>query len=173
MSEEWRPLPEYEGRYEVSNLGRLRSCPGGRRSGKVLKLRLDRDGYPRLNVTSGAPYSHRTLRVADCVLKAFIGSPAEGHVARHRNGIRSDCRLSNLRYGTPDDNRLDAIEHGTFSKVTAAQALEIRARALDGERMTSLAEEFGIHYQSVYRIKKGIRWGAFLERNCDQLLAVE
>jgi hypothetical protein len=170
MTEEWRPVPGDETRYHVSSLGRVRSLgasqpKGGWRAGRIRKLRVDRDGYPRVNFSP-----KDTRRVADLVLAAFIGPKPEGQVARHRNRIRDDCRLDNLLYGTPDDNRLDAVEHGTFSNISAAQALEIRERALAGERMPQLAAEFGIHYQSVYRIKRGHRWGVFLERNWGQLL---
>jgi hypothetical protein len=78
--------------------------------------------------------------------------------------------LENLLYGTPDENRLDAIRHGTFSTTTASQAVEIRRRASAGESMTALAGEFGLHYQTIYRIKNGLRWGIFLDRNREQLL---
>ena len=45
MKEIWKPIPKYEGLYEVSNLGRIKN-----RKGQIIKQNLDKDGYPRLGL---------------------------------------------------------------------------------------------------------------------------
>ncbi len=75
--------------------------PGARHGGyKMVRLR-DTNRTPR----------HRAVH--QVVLEAFIGPRPIGHVAAHNNGVRLDNRLSNLRWATPLENRLDRYRHGT------------------------------------------------------------
>lgn len=111
MVEEWREVVGYEGEYIVSNLGRVRSLPGGKRHGKLLKQALS--GYP------GNQYLHVGFRGTDTkavhvlVARAFLGPRPEKLDVCHNNGDRLDNRLDNLRYGTRKENMTDRDEHGT------------------------------------------------------------
>jgi hypothetical protein len=97
-AEEWRPVVGAPN-YEVSNLGRVRSLPGGHRKGGVLKA------------------SKHMFQVHRVVLKAFVGPPPfEGAVCRHLNGIADDNRVENLTWGTHSENLLDSVRHGTHWK---------------------------------------------------------
>lgn len=116
MSEEWRPIPGYEGRYSVSNLGRVRN---DRRGGRILRG-FQPAGQPRLMVTisSGSVHTRVKRYVHQLVLEAFVGPRPAGmpHV-RHLNGDALDNRLVNLKYGTVSENAQDAIQHGTNAKL--------------------------------------------------------
>lgn len=128
--ERWLPIPGFEGYYEVSDHGRVRSLDrrvtgpvrqGQRRShkGKVL-----RDGP--LNQPEGRPGEHRVVTlcvdgvrrqrlVHALVMLAFAGPrPAEMQIC-HLNGDGTDNRLSNLRYGSASDNTLDMVRHGSHN----------------------------------------------------------
>lgn len=117
--ENWRPIPGYEGSYEVSDLGRVRSIdreiPGrwGRhiRHGIVLRQNTDKDGYKK--VAPSLNGDARTVSVHHLVLQAFIGPEPEGYVAMHRDGDPANNTASNLSWGTYSDNTFDAVEHGT------------------------------------------------------------
>lgn len=109
MNEEWRPIPGYEGRYEVSNLGRVRSFLKGK-NGALLKPWL-RNGYPAVNLF--APSGDRKFMVHRLVLEAFVGPPRGGHECRHLNGNPLDARLANLKWGTHAENMRDQVAHGT------------------------------------------------------------
>lgn len=124
MNEQWMPVPGFEGRYQVSDLGRVRSLPrvgidvqGRRHSicGRILRpIRVpSRDPKHPYNtvVLFRAGQKHRRS-VHRLVLEAFIGSKP-GMVARHLNGIAGDDRLVNLAWGTPRQNTLDSVAHGT------------------------------------------------------------
>ena len=103
--EEWRDVVGYEGFYQVSNIGRIRSVDRMmRRScdsnpklfrGKVLKLKERTRESPVANLNKDrvrTPY-HVDMLVA----KAFIGdAPSEGMLLMHLNGDMQDCRASNL-----------------------------------------------------------------------------
>lgn len=114
--ESWLPIAGYEGTYEVSDLGRIRSLDrldrlGRLRPGVVRKLQVDRDGYLQFH-TGGKP--RRQLRVHRLVLMAFVGPPpVADSEALHGDGDPSNNALSNLRWGTRSENAVDAVLHGT------------------------------------------------------------
>lgn len=102
-SELWRPVVGHEHKYQVSDLGRVRSIDfwDGRRNvkGKVLSVIDTRSGH--VNVSIGANNKQLVHRL---VLAAFIGPPPEGCEVLHLNHVPWDNRLSNLKYGTRSEN---------------------------------------------------------------------
>ena len=111
MDEEWRDIAGYEGAYQVSSLGRVRSLPGWHRGGRVLKLGLSgRVGNQYYNVVLHGRY---TKSVHVLVAEAFIGPRPPKTDVCHNNGNRLDNRVENLRYGTRAENMADRNEHGT------------------------------------------------------------
>jgi hypothetical protein len=116
-SETWKPVVGYEGSYEVSDQGRVRSLDrfvitrGGvrkRTKGKTLRTSVMNTGY--LQVSLGRA---KTVTVHRLVLEAFVGPAPEGSEACHYpDPDRSNSALSNLRWGTRSDNIRDCIEHG-------------------------------------------------------------
>ncbi len=120
MPEAWMPVPGYEGLYEVSDAGLVRSVPrlithrdGQQRRlrGVALRTRIDRDGYPQITLWSEGV--GRTFKIHRLVLLAFVGKPNRGDVCLHGNGIPTDNTVANLSWGTQSENCLDAVTHGT------------------------------------------------------------
>ena len=114
--EQWKPVVGWEGLYEVSNRGNVRSLDridrrGILRRGRMLKpfaldtghlrVRVSRDG-----VNSG-PLIHRL------VLEAFKGSCPEGMEGCHNDGNPTNNDVNNLRWATRSENQLDSVKHGT------------------------------------------------------------
>lgn len=103
MIEEWRPVRDYDGMYEVSNLGRVRSLDrekpdkNGRmvkRKGKILSTFLFA-GKIAFKVSKNC--EHKFLYVSREVLKSFCPHGYEKElIAKHLSGSITDCRLSNL-----------------------------------------------------------------------------
>lgn len=122
--EKWRPVIGFEGLYEVSDEGRVRSLPrvvphrsGGRLtlSGRVLVgSRRATRGYPMVNLwkdnTQHARYVHAL------VLEAFVGPRPASADACHADGSVDNNRLTNLRWGSRSENMADAIRHGTTTR---------------------------------------------------------
>lgn len=114
--EQWRPIPGYEGLYEVSDQGRVRSLDrmrpfqGGQRPlrGRVLKPWFSRYWNVRLS-REGAIKAHT---IHSLVAAAFIGPRPEGMHVCHNNGDCEDNSAKNLRYDTPSSNSLDVVKHG-------------------------------------------------------------
>jgi hypothetical protein len=109
MEEIWKDIPEYEGLYQVSNLGRVYSLPKEwivgngtikRHSGKILKLHANRDGY--LFVSLRKNKINKTYMVHQLVAMAFLNHKPCGHklVIDHINNNPSDNRVENLQIVT-------------------------------------------------------------------------
>ena len=100
----WKDIDGYEGRYQASNRGRIRSLnriittSRGRKmtiKETILKPEKVFDGYERVCLSKNGKDKH--YRVATLVYEAFLGPIPEGLEIDHINGIRTDNRLENLR----------------------------------------------------------------------------
>lgn len=120
----WRPVDGWEGYYEVSDLGEVRSVTrtvtvrGGTKrtyKGKTLSHGINRHGYPV--VVLSKPGQQKTAKVHRLVLTAFRGPCPDGMEGCHNNGQRDDARLENLRWDTPSNNQYDRRKHGTDFQV--------------------------------------------------------
>lgn len=119
--ENWRAVVGYEGGYEVSDLGNVRSItrqvPYGRSGctiykGRDLKLTKLKNGY--LAVKLALAGRTRTTYVHELVLKAFVGprphTEERGEI-RHLDGNKTNNNLGNLKYGTVRENVADRMRH--------------------------------------------------------------
>lgn len=116
----WLPVPDTDGRYEVSDQGQVRSVPrAGSTRGRLLRASPNKDtGYLAVTVSS-AERGQFTLIVHTAVLRAFSGECPPGHETRHLNGVQTDNRLSNLCWGTKSENQHDRVRHGTHLQAAA------------------------------------------------------
>lgn len=123
MTEQWLPVIGYEGLYEVSSTGRVRSLDrevnhwrGGKRLVKGRELaafegnKKRERGYLRVGLYKRAQL--RSHHVHTLVLEAFVGPRPDGMVCCHRNGVSTDNRLENLRWDTISANALDDVRNG-------------------------------------------------------------
>jgi hypothetical protein len=119
MTEEWRPVPGYEGRYEVSDLGGLRSLTRTvRRShntvktlpGRTLSPKIGNYGYRVAALSRDGQQRSHTLH--SLIALAFIGPRPDGQHIRHLDGDKLNNRVSNLAYGTALENAADTRRHG-------------------------------------------------------------
>ena len=112
QAEEWRPVAGYEGYYEVSNLGRIRSLARNGRPTMVKKLTIkNKFGHRVVTLCVGG---EKTIKnVGPLVLTAFVGPRPEGLVTCHNDGDPANNRVSNLRWDTQSNNLFDAVAHGT------------------------------------------------------------
>lgn len=115
--ERWSALIGYEGMYEVSTLGNVRSLSrldsrGRRVAGRMLKQPLV-SGYPSVAVCRDGKYQMRYVH--QMVLECFAGPRPAGFEGCHYDGDRRNNRLDNLRWDTPQANGADRSRHGTAS----------------------------------------------------------
>ena len=103
MKEIWKDIKEYEGLYQVSNLGRIKSLYF--KNEKILKGRLDKDGYILVRLYKNEKGINK--KVHRLVAEAFV--PECKIQVNHKNGIRDDNRAENLEYVTASENQLHAF----------------------------------------------------------------
>ena len=149
----WKDIPSYEGAYQVSNNGRVKSVKryvkhyrGGQSfvQSKILKPRQDIDGY--MSVILNSKDSKLVHRL---VLETFDGPCPEGMETRHLNGNPADNRLENLCWGTSQQNEYDKIQHGTsnrgdrngHSKLAEKQVRLIREEFKQGASTKALSKK--------------------------------
>lgn len=112
----WKPIPGYEGSYEVSNDGQVRSLDRIRRSGvpmrgRIRKQATSKGGHKRVHLSLDG--NTKYILVHHAVMEAFVGPRPDGLVCCHDNGNPADNRLENLRYDTLSENSMDSVVHGT------------------------------------------------------------
>jgi hypothetical protein len=168
--ERWLPIPGYEGFYEASDQGRVKS---------LARTVQRSDGRPQpvpervltpKRVTTGRLQVdlYRDGRKQQCqlhrlVLFAFVGPCPEGMEACHSDGDPTNNRLENLRWDTRAGNHADKIQHGTHSRgtrhkmarLTESQVLSIRA---DARPRREIAAHYGISPGHVNHIKARKAW---------------
>jgi hypothetical protein len=117
--EEWRPVDGFDGRYQVSDLGRVRSC--AKTADWVLLRQIKkRTGYMCVNLYHGGKM--KTMLVHRLVAHAFIGHPADMQV-NHKDENKENNRLDNLEYVTPAEN----ARHGTRTRRIVQNSNRVRA----------------------------------------------
>lgn len=168
--ERWVPIPGFEGRYEVSDLGRVRSLQlKGRQRSVPLVLRDYKAGagYRFVSLFDGEEFT--AMYVHRAVLLGFVGQPAPGMQGAHLDGSRTNNVLANLAWTTAAENHAHKRLHGTMvvgeavsaSKLTKAQVLEARRIFVPGHRhhgVTALAKRFGISPSSMGAAITGATW---------------
>lgn len=150
--EAWRAAPGYEGRYVVSNLGRVRSLVRG--GDRLLKPGLASNGYVTVCLYAQGASRGVSVPVQWLVAGAFLGARPGGLHVLHENGDRVCNHVGNLYYGTRSENMYDITRHGR-RRLQPEQVREMRARRAAGESGLTLAREFGIHHEQAYQIFAG------------------
>ena len=120
MAEQWKPVVGYEGLYEVSDHGRVRSIErtvefkDGRkpRTFPSVELRSNPQPSGHLYVNLSKSGKALTLRVHRLVLMAHGRMPEGDEVCRHLDGNPANNHVSNLAWGTVSENRYDTVAHG-------------------------------------------------------------
>lgn len=167
MQEIWKDIKGYENKYQVSNLGRVRSLerivksknrytgePFDRKiKGKILKPgRYTKSGH--VSVVLGR--NQNGSPVHQLVMKTFAGEPPAGMEVLHINGNSSDNRLSNLRYGTRTENILDVYKlGGVWRKLSIEDVYQIRFEILCGLTGKDISKKHNISESTVSCIKRG------------------
>jgi hypothetical protein len=176
-SEIWRPIEGYDGFYEVSSFGRVRSLPrvleiknrwGGisrhEKPGKILTSCCSSSGY-FLVVLYGENRKGKSANVHQLVAEAFICKTPVGMQVAHNNGRRENNRLTNLRIATKESNYRDRDNHGTTPKGEKVGTSKLRdcdiaeIRRLKGVvPQRKIAERFGVSQFCIGSIHRGKAW---------------
>lgn len=170
MDEEeyWKPVVGFDGKFEVSNFGRIKavfvdSHFNKKNYPKILKPCKDARGYFNFSVTvNGKP---KTLYIHREEAKAFLENPKNLKIVRHLNDNKEDNRLINLCWGTHKDNRADSIKNGTSfheegkraakAKLTESQVLYVMKSKKNN---SELGRQLGVTESTISKIRTGREW---------------
>jgi len=178
--EQWLPVPGYEGSYEASTHGRIRSLDRS-----VFAGRYRKDGSPVYRALPGKPmpgsrcpagYFSTTMHRdgtawqthRHCVVaRTFLGPRPEGLDVCHNDGDPANNRPANLRYDTRTANHADKVQHGTApkgarntnAKLTESDVIKIRwTYRRGGITQKDLGAKYGVHFGNVSAIILGKSW---------------
>lgn len=128
-NEIWKDIEEYEGLYQISNLGRVKSF--GKQTGfytrkheLILKDNIDKDGYHLTTLIKKRTRQH--LRIHRLVAEAFIPNPEDKPQVNHKDGNKDNNSVENLEWCTPSEN----VKHSYDKKL---HKYHIRIRAFGTE----------------------------------------
>lgn len=170
VGEIWKPVPGYDGRYEVSNLGMVRSwCVNGHpkqrlQVPKILRPSRKRRGYLELSLSNNNKKKYKKVNVL--VIEAFVGAkPTKKHECAHNDGNPSNNKLENLRWATSKENSEDMETHGTrprgdrhgCAKLTTQQVLEIISIRKDIDAKL-IAPRYGVSPSTINRVRSRQLW---------------
>lgn len=167
--EEWKPVPGYEGIYQVSSIGRVQRIipgPGRARSGQFMSPGRNPKGYQSVNLTKDRKV--RTWPIHKMVCVTWHGpKPSPSHQAAHRDDDKENNTPGNLYWATPLENHADRRRNkGTpqgercgTSKLRETDIPVIRKLAADGDSCSSIGDRFGVARNTISRILTGERWG--------------
>ena len=167
----WKDIPEYEGLYQISNMGNIKalfreSYQNGRWGKalvrfpeRILKQETKKSGYKYVGLCKNGVM--KNYIVHRLVLLAFNGK--SNLQCNHKDGIKSNNNINNLEYCTSKENLLHCInvlgkkrgEKTKASKITEKQVKEIRE---DSRILKEIAVDYNITLQAVHLIKKRKTW---------------
>lgn len=167
----WKSIDGYDGLYEVSNFGRvksLRSSGKGRRAKNngILNLNDANRDYLRITLSKGS-MRYKTHLVHRLVATAFIGEIPSGYDVNHKDCNKKNNHVTNLEIVTKKRNSTHAVEHGMLmvvgednpgAKLTSKQVIDIRRRLANGEMNIRLAECYGVTTGLISMIKRRVIW---------------
>lgn len=163
-AEIWKDIPGFEGKYQASTFGRIRSVDRrvrivvhGKEATRLLKGRVLRPGAlssGHLSVVLGREYGSMLVHVAVAI--TFIGSRPKDMDVCHNDGNPKNNRVDNLRYDTRANNILDVYRIGDkWRKLSSADIQEIQKLLGEGRTGCSIAAQFGVCNTTISNIKHG------------------
>lgn len=174
--ETWCDVANYEGYYQVSSEGRVRSCArtisvkpspkfpnGGKRTLKSVILKPQGSPYSHVTLWKDKSYKHIDIHVL--VAEAFHGERPVCLEACHKNGDKSDNSAANIYWGSPVQNASDKKKHGThiqgcdqwFAKLSDNDVLTIR-NLVKHTSQSKLANLYNVSQSHIHRIVNRKSW---------------
>ncbi len=159
-NETWKPIPEYEGLYEVSDFGCFRNSV----TGKIRKTGKDKAGYHQITVSKDG--KRKALGAHRVVARVFLGESSKPQV-NHIDGNKENNRADNLEWVTAQENVDHAISSGLSTQAGSANGNSIlnerlvkaiKNMTLEGVKRGVIAKLHGVSSNVIGKIQRGETW---------------
>lgn len=158
--EHWKPIRDYEGLYEVSDLGNVMRIKKYLNSKDTPLRPANVANYHRVTLSKdGVTKGHLVHRL---VADAFIGIP-DGMVVNHKNGNKTDNRLANIEVVSRKENEFhkwNVLKTGAKpgAKLTRKDADDIRKLRAQGLTLHAIAKMYGVYFTNIHHIVTNKTW---------------
>lgn len=167
--EVWGPVEGWS-KYEVSNMGRIRSFNGNSKEPKLRTLIKTQQGYLKVIFYDGKN-RNKTFIVSRLVASAFLQKPEDCDQVAHLDGDRTNNTVGNLMWCTAKENSSHKKVHGTApigernpkAKLKEADVLSIKSLCKKGVDQSEIANTFGVNRRTVSAINCGVNWSHLKE----------
>ena len=157
--EEWRDIRGYEGRYQVSNYGRVRSIQyKGRPRIHILKPCYGTTRYPLVTLVD-KDGNTKNEHIHRMVAEAFIPNPLNLPYVMHIDESRTNCHVNNLKWGTGKENGNTPLRLQRLSKrsKTNGVAKAVVCQGLIFDTITECSQYYNVNYRNMNRWLLGTR----------------
>lgn len=176
MSEEWRDVVGYEGFYQVSNKGRVRTVSRTvyRKNGsphtvaeRILRSwGMGKGQHQFVGLYKVPGERAKITAVHRLVLESFVGPCPNNMECCHGDGNAKNNELSNLRWDTRSENQLDSVRHGTKpqgsnhyrAKLKPEDIPVIRKLIAEGKSLSSIGRQFKVPAIAISCVRDRITW---------------
>lgn len=175
MKEEWKDILGYEGYYQISNIGRVKSLTRKKLANnrycniqeKILKKNVNNYGYILVRLYKNG--KSQTLRVHRLVAQAFISNPKNKPQVNHIDGNKQNNSMKNLEWCTNKENTKHAFENKLcvglkgekhpIAKLTKKDIFFVRKMVKEKKyKQTELAEIYKVNRSTIWRIINNKSW---------------
>jgi hypothetical protein len=161
----WKDIEGYEGYYQVSNFGRVKSLNVFGKE-KHRKLQTDKNGYLVIGLRKLG--KEKNCKVHRLVALTFIPNSNNKKTINHIDGVKTNNQVSNLEWATYSENMTHAFITGLKpnqsgsknwqAKVSEKDVLEIRKKAERGAKQASLGREYNLSQPAISLIINKRNW---------------
>lgn len=132
----WKDIPNYEGFYQASDLGRIRSLDHVRKNGtneyiqkgKILKFNKNNSEYYRVRLSKNGVV--KTYRVNRLIALTFINNPLNKKTVNHKDGNKLNNKVSNLEWVTAKENIQHAVKNKRFENMAIINSEKMKKSKL-------------------------------------------
>lgn len=173
MQEIWKEIKGYEGYYQISNLGKVKSLCRKIQNGNkfnlrkeiILKNSINSVGYYTVTLYKNNKSTVKLVHVL--IAETFIPNPESKPQVNHIDGVKLNISVENLEWVTRSENIQHAYDTGLtknkgeshyLSKITVADKSKIKELVKSGISQRKIAKQFGVNQSQISRINADKAW---------------
>lgn len=151
MEEIWKDIKDYEGLYQVSNLGNVKSLPKmsgtSKRKETILKTHIEKRGYFVIRLSKNK--TNHSFKIHRLIANAFIPNPENKRTINHIDGNKLNNSISNLEWATDSENLQHAYDTGLKPKKPINQYTLGKSFIKEWESAQQIYKTLGFDYRNI------------------------